>query len=263
MAKYFILLFLVPFLCGGQESINHTDSLGRRQGWWKKEYPGGITMYEGRFADGRPVGEWRRYHENGNLRAILFHHAQNDSIKATLFDISGKPAAEGHYTGEQKTGSWKYFNDGKILSEESYSSGKKSGVCKLFYPSGEVLEESEWIDGVQQGKYRAFFQNGKPFLECIYKEGQRNGFCISFYPSGTMEVEAFYKNDLPEGEWKYFSENNQLRFTLQYSNGILLNPEVLYQSDSRALEEMERRGKNLSDPEKYLDNPTEYLLKYH
>jgi antitoxin component YwqK of YwqJK toxin-antitoxin module len=262
MTKYLLILLLLPFLASGQEKVNHTDSNGLKQGWWKKEYPNGKTIYEGRFLDDKPVGEWRRYHENGVLRAILLHHQNSDSVQSRLFDTSGKPAAEGYYTGEKKTGLWKYYSEGKIVSEETYSSGEKSGPGRLFYPTGEVLEETEWSNGVQHGKYRAFFQSGKPFLECIYQNGKRNGFCISYYPAGSMEVEAFYKDDLPDGEWKYYSDKNELRFTLQYSNGVLLNPEVLYKIETQQLEELERRGKKMADPEKYLDNPTEYLLKY-
>jgi len=189
------------------------------------------------------------------------HFEATDSVSARLFDLAGKKVAEGSYRGEKKTGSWTYFSEDRKVSEEEYADGLKSGTGRIFYPSGELLEESEWLENKKNGRYRAFYPSGKPFLECIYSNDQRNGFCVTYYPSGEMEVDAFYLEDVPDGDWKYYSEKGEIRYTLHYSSGVLLNPEVLYEMETRKLEEMERQGKGLVDPEKYLNNPTEYLLK--
>ena len=257
----FILLIIFPFLTDAQENINLTDGQGLRQGLWKRNYPNGRTMYEGRFKDGKPVGEWRRYHENGALRAILNHSEINDSVQAKLFDISGKLIAQGTYFNELKVGKWTYFTDGRIVSDEEYVDGAKTGISRVYYPTGELLEETEWVNDRKNGSYRAFYQNGRPFLECKYDNNMRNGFCVTYFPSGAMEVDAFYKNDLPHGEWKYFTENEELRLTLYYDEGVLLNPEALLEIETKQLEETERKGKSISDPEKFMHNPMEYLLR--
>ena len=64
-----ILLLLLPLITLSQ--INQTDSTGKRQGLWKKQFPGGNLIYEGNFKDGKPVGEWKRYHENGQVKALI------------------------------------------------------------------------------------------------------------------------------------------------------------------------------------------------
>jgi antitoxin component YwqK of YwqJK toxin-antitoxin module len=261
MKNILYILLLVPFLSVAQENLNQTDANGLRQGLWKRNYPNGRMMYEGFFTNDKPVGEWKRYHENGALRAILVHSENSDSVSAQLFDIAGKPAAEGTYINEQKAGKWQYFSVGRKISEEEFDNGVKSGVSRIYYPSGELLEESEWKNDQKEGRYRAFYQTGKPFLECTYENNLRNGFCVTYFPSGAMEVDAFYQNDLPHGEWKYYTENEELRFTLIYDEGALLNPEVLYEQETKQLDELERKGKSIADPEKFMHNPMEYLLK--
>ncbi len=261
MLRFLLILLCFPLLAGSQELLNHTDAGGLKQGLWKRYYPNQRLMYEGKFQSDKPVGEWRRYHENGALMAILIHSEATDSVAARLFDLAGKLVAEGTYRGEKKSGLWTYFSEGRRVSEEEFADGLKSGTSRVYYPSGELLEEAEWKDNKKSGRYRAFFTSGKPFLECIYSNDQRNGFCVTYYPTGEMEVDAFYREDVPDGDWKYYSEKGEIRYTLHYSSGVLLNPEVLYETETRKLEEMERQGKIITDPEKYINNPTEYLLK--
>ncbi len=261
MKRFIFIWMIFPFLAFGQGQLNQTDVNGLKQGLWKRNYPNGRPIYEGHFRNDKPVGEWRRYHENGAIKAILFHRENSDSVSAQLFDITGKPVAEGTYINEQKTGKWEYFSDGRKISEEEFEYGVKSGVSRIYYPSGELLEETEWANDLKNGRYRAYYLSGKPFLECMYENNQRNGYCVTWFASGAMEVDAFYKNDLPHGEWKYYTEKQDLRLTLHYDEGVLLNPEAFLEIESKQLEEMERKGKSISDPEKFMHNPMEYLMK--
>ena len=244
MRRLLYLLIFFPLLVSAQHPVNQTDAQGLRQGPWQRNHPNGRLMYTGTFLDGRPVGEWRRYHENGQLRAILVH-GTSDTVSARLFDERARLVAEGIYLGEKKVGLWKYYSDDRLISEETFEDGVKQGKARLFYTDGRVLEESEWQNGMRHGAYRALFPSGNPFLECIYENGRRNGFCVSYFPSGTMEVDAFYADDLPDGEWKYYTGQGQIRYTLQYSKGVLLNPEVLYDLETRQLEELEQKGRQI------------------
>ena len=252
---------IIPYASVAQSELNQSDASGLKQGLWRKTYPNGRTLYEGRFVDDKPAGEWRRYHDNGKLRALLQYNTQSDSAWAKMYDVTGKLTAEGLYMDEKKEGVWTYFSDGKKISEDNYKKGAKEGVSHTFYATGEILEEILWENNMRNGKYSALFTNGKPFMECIYKNDKRNGLCVSYFENGKIELEAFYQNDLPEKEWKFFDPKGELLYTLQYSEGLLQNPEVLYEIETRKLNEMERQGKNLDDPAKYFDDPSQILLK--
>ena len=55
--------------------------------------------------------------------------------------------------------------------------------------------------------------------------------------------------------WTYYAEEGNIRYTLRYRSGILQNPEVLRELDSRQLEELEKQRYRILDPEKYLEAP--------
>jgi len=86
-----IFIFLLPYISFSQ--INQTDANGLRQGFWQKQQANGKLLYEGNFKDGIPVGEWKRYHEGGQLKALINY--EGDSAKTQLFDQWKNKMAEG------------------------------------------------------------------------------------------------------------------------------------------------------------------------
>lgn len=254
----FILLFL-PFLSLSQ--INQTDTNGLRQGLWKKQYPNGVLMYEGNFEDGKPVGEWKRYHEGGQVKATINYTEYSDSAFAQLFNQLGKKVAEGNYFNERKTGSWILFSENIKIAEEQFINGNKHGYCRKFYNTGELLEEAEWALGKQEGKYHVFYKNGKPYMQCKFKNNIRNGLCLLYFQNGKMEMEGNYKYNLRHGSWKYYNEKGELLYELKYNEGQLLNYEVRDSIDNLQMQNLERGKNSLVDPEKFMENPSEYMLK--
>ncbi len=169
------------------------------------------------FKDGKPVGEWKRYHEGGQVKAIINYHPESDSAFTQLFDEGGKKVAEGCYLNEKKAGTWKYFFDNKLIADEQFNNGLKYGVSHKYYDTGEKLEEVDWKNGVEEGNYRIFFKTGKPFMEYKVDNNQRNGLCLTYFQNGRTELEAHYKNNLRDGDWNYYKDNGELWYTLKYA----------------------------------------------
>jgi antitoxin component YwqK of YwqJK toxin-antitoxin module len=263
MKQAIFLLLLLPLVTQGQETLNLTDSSGKKQGHWEKHYPNGKLMYEGYFKNDKPAGQWKRWQDNGELKAVLDHGNTGDTINARLYGSGNVLIAEGKYLVEHKEGIWKYYANGIKIAEENFENGMKNGLCRKFYATGELLESSEWVKDKLQGAYRAFFPGGKPYLQCKYENNARNGICMSYYASGIVEIESHYINNLPDGSWKYFDKDGNMKYLLLYSRGDLQNPEVLRNLDSVQLNELEKKRNNLADPEKYLSNPEEYPERKH
>ena len=74
--RYFFL-FLAAFLnlsiIFGQvvpnDTINRTDSIGRKQGYWIKKDRDGTLKYEGRFVNDRPTGTFKYYYPEENSKS--------------------------------------------------------------------------------------------------------------------------------------------------------------------------------------------------
>jgi hypothetical protein len=74
-------------------------------------------------------------------------------------------------------------------------------------------------------------------------------------------LEANYKNGLHHGEWKYYNSEGDYLYSLFYNEGELLNPNVRDSIANLQLENMEKGKENVVDPEKYIEDPSEYMRK--
>jgi antitoxin component YwqK of YwqJK toxin-antitoxin module len=254
-----LLILFVPLFAFAQ--LNQIDANGLRQGLWQKQQSNGRLLYQGNFKDGKPVGEWKRFHPGGQVKAVIKYRAESDSADAQLFDEWGKKVAEGIYLNEKKSGRWVYFTEGKKIADEQFKNGEKHGKAHKYYDTGEVWEETDWIQGKQEGSYRVFFKNGEPFFQCKMSNNQRNGLCLSYFQNGRVELEANYKNGLRHGEFKYFNEKGEYHYSLFYNEGKILNPEVRDSISNLQLQKMEEGKEKLIDPEKYMEDPSEYMMK--
>ena len=254
-----IFIMLLPFLSFSQ--INQTDSNGLRQGLWKKQQANGKLIYEGSFKDGKPVGEWKRFHEGGQKKAVINYKSDSDSAFAQLFDKFGKKVAQGNYLNQKKEGNWIYFSGNKKISEEQFQNGIKSGVSLKYYDTGELMEEVDWVDGKQEGKHQIFYKSGEPYMQCKMSNDQRHGLCLVHSQKGKLEMEAGYKNNLRDGEWKYYDENGNISYALKYNNGEILNPEVRDSVANLKMQNIEKGKDSVTDPEKFMEDPSEYMRK--
>ena len=253
----FLILTVIIFPYAVYTQVNNTGSDGLKQGRWQKNYPNGNPMYEGYYKDGKPTGEWTRYYEGGQVKAKIEYDQNSDSAFTVLFDQWGKRIAEGVYLDEKKEGKWIFFSDHVKISEENYKKGLKHWISRTYYPTGEVLEETEWQNGRQEGNYRLLFHNGKPYLQCKYSDGKRNGLCLSYFQNGRVEMEAWYSNNLRQNEWKFYNEKGQYLYSLRFDNGKLLNPEVRDSIDNHNLNQFEKNKTRIADPEDFMQNPTD------
>lgn len=68
-----------------------------------------------------------------------------------------------------------YFQDGKLKSSVSYSSGIKNGKSELFYSNGQIKEEYNYTDGVLDGEQLTFHATGKLKSQATYAKGKMQG----------------------------------------------------------------------------------------
>jgi antitoxin component YwqK of YwqJK toxin-antitoxin module len=255
---FFFIFFGITF---AQDPVNQLDVNGKKQGYWEKRGPGGKLLYQGNFRDDKPVGEWKRFHENGVVKALINYSESTDTASVQLFDQTGNKIAAGFYWGKEKAGRWSYYDKRQKVSEENYRDGKKNGPVKTYYPTGELFAATNYVDGVEDGTYRAYYKSGTVYFECQMKQGKRDGVCRIFYPNGKPETEAFYKAGVREKDWRYYDETGNLSYTLIYNQGIVTNPAVLDSVEQLGYKELEKNKNKILDPEKFTGDPVEYMMR--
>ncbi|NCA75944.1 MAG: toxin-antitoxin system YwqK family antitoxin [Alphaproteobacteria bacterium] len=226
MLKYlpFILLYFFTPVLMAQDTLNRTDAGGLKQGYWRKIDSAGMTIYTGRFIDGKPAGEFRYYYPGGKLKAVSMFSDNGKRSSTVSYYKNGLKMASGCYLTEKKDGIWKFFNeyDGGLVSEETYQNGIREGATKIFYPDGGVSETFSYKNGLKSGLWEQFYLDGKLKLRGAYLNGEKQGALTIFYNSGQAMISGHYLSGHQDGIWNYYTEKGELTKQEQYDKGTLL-----------------------------------------
>jgi len=221
----FLFMFSLSTMLAQESKHNQTDEKGYKQGFWKKYDEMGYVRYEGYFKDNIPVGEFKYYYPDGNIRVISKMFNEGKGSRSKLFHRNGKLMAEGKYFEQKKDSVWNYYSehDGVLLSTEIYVETLKQGVWKNFYPDGIVAEEFFYENDVRQGIWKQYFTDATIKLEGLYLNDHREGFFRIYHPNGQIEVSGVYHNDLKNGLWVEFDEQGKKLKEEEYKMGKLIS----------------------------------------
>jgi len=256
-----IPLLAVSFQAWGQnDTLNRTDLLGRKTGYWISKDASGLKTYEGTFREGRPVGRFLRYHANGKTRAEMNYLPDGSRVEARLFDPEGRLRAEGNYKNQLRDGLWSYYSEKKLpIYRIRYTDGLVDGEAFRFDANGSPLEQTRWIRNKLDGLQVIYFPDQKPQAMINYRDGTIHGPYQLLYPDGKPEVQGFYDAGLKTGRWEYFLPNGDHDYILEFEKGKLLNPEILDARRQESFDRYEKNRKLLRDPQDFINNPDEYL----
>ncbi|HLN56391.1 MAG TPA: toxin-antitoxin system YwqK family antitoxin [Bacteroidales bacterium] len=247
-----IVYFLFHLSHQSLAQLNQTDKKGMKQGHWTRKYPNGVVMYDGIFRDNHPVGEFKRYFDDGSLESVLIFSEDGKQADATLFFPNGKTASKGRYIDQKKEGKWQFFSldsANYMVSEDNYKNNIKDGLSTKFYPDHKVAEQVTWTNGIQNGDLTRLYQNGKKWLKTNYINGKYNGRFEVWFENGTYECEGQYVNGVKEGAWLYYNEDGSVRYKVKYTHGIPDNPKIDTDA-TNFLDTLEKNKDMIPDPEK-------------
>lgn len=235
----------------GQE-INRSDKDGKKQGPWIKKYPSGKMMYEGKFRNDKPEGEFKRYYEDGTIKSLMIFSNEGTEAEAILYYPNGLPASSGKYVNQLKEGKWRFFSYTEkdlLISEAEYHENKKNGLMTNFYPGGKVAERIMYRNDLKHGECLKYYPDGTLTLRTYYENGLINGTFEAFHENGKPEMKGQYKNNLREGLWIIYRKDGSQRFRTEYTAGIPDNRSIdIYESEY--IDSLERNKVNIADPEK-------------
>ena len=94
-----------------------------KHGFDQKFFPNGKVMMEGNYDRGNKEGEWKSYHESGELHIRGFY--KNDWFDGLYqrFHENGAPASIGNLIENDQEGEWQYFDEAGNLTEKKVFSG--------------------------------------------------------------------------------------------------------------------------------------------
>ncbi len=231
---------------------NQIDMKGMKQGLWVEVYETGCIKYEINFKDGKPVGLYRKYFENGNLQAKIYFDDNSERASAILYNENEQKVAIGYYVDKQKDSTWQYFKrDSILLKEENYKNGVLNGreitLSLNNYPL--ALEIKYWKNGKQDSIWtRNYYSNGETQFYCYMRNGKREGTYTHYFQDKSIEMQGMYKKGLREGSWKFYDLERREFFYVNYSKGVAENQEELTKRQTEILNQDLKNRNNINEP---------------
>lgn len=218
---------------------NVVDGGGKRQGKWIRVWPDGTLYYEGAFRDDLPVGEFKFYHENGELMSLLSHTSGGERVWAKHFRPDGSKHAEGLYlrsrrldeNGEPlriKHGEWKYYDAaGTLRLLETYENGDLAGPYASYTDAGKVIEEGAYKAGERDGAWKTYNEMGVELSEINYANGLFDGPTRTYYDSGRPLAMGLYREGNEAGVWTTFHSDGSVELRRHFTDGVLTKEEFV------------------------------------
>ena len=130
-----------------------------------------------------------------------------------------------------------YYENGSLKSVAQYNKlDSIDGYLKLYYQSGNLESEQNFVNGKANGTFKWYYKDGKLSAQVNYIKGKEEGVYKSFYPSGDLYKRTDYKNGIIEGIYKEY-----------YKGGRLKISEIRKGDDVVFLEEYDTTGKLIKD----------------
>lgn len=137
-----------------------------------------------------------------------------------------------YFEGQLFTG-WSvvYTKGEKRYIEQQYIDGKKDGVWRIYYPSGQLHKEGTMKKGQDHGRYREYHPNGQMQYEYFYDLGKKTGKWLSWYENGVPYTERHFVNDQLHGKVYVWDEQGNLAKEYDYRNSILVDSKMHFKEN--------------------------------
>ena len=96
--------------------------------------------------------------------------------------------------GKQYTGCVKCCEKGRVTDLYFLKNGLMDSVDMDWYDNGQLLSQTNYKDGFENGKQKYWHSNGVLWITRNWKSGKINGFQTIRYENGMIKNKTFYKN---------------------------------------------------------------------
>lgn len=195
----------------------------------------GNKTSEGNMKDGLPVGVWRSYYDNGQLKSIGERKGTFADGTWDFFSIKGIKKETINYSAGKKNGLRVLYDSlANKIREENYINDTLVGPFKTYFSNGQLKEVGEFVAGKKSGEVIEYGEDGrvvsrKEFDEGYLKDevkinrydanGHKTGLWVSTYPDGTIKNETKYIHGKPDGYSKSYNKSGSLIESVKYQYG--------------------------------------------
>lgn len=243
-------------------------NMGKKTGRWL-EYKNCILVADVRFKNGIPVGKFKYYYDNGQLRKEGNH-----------FDTTGHKLSKRQLSlhGEYK----EYHKNGELAVLAVYDHGYRNGVVNQYNDDGKLHVSSEFKDEKELTRkvmsyYRRPHQdqmsNYKEYIldnSGAYPKNIAHGVERTWHKNGQLASESHSINGKARGDYIQYYENGQVSAMREAFNDSVSGAYVEYYPSGQLKQETryitKNKGYNTSNvgwTKRYQENGDLELKMYH
>ena len=255
-----LLILCLSAAVGCQEQTIDRDQLVERDGLFYEKFStepftGKVTgKTVGRMSEGLFKGLVSVFDEDGQLSAQMVQKGGVLHGEYSEFFPNGQLQKRGQLKNDLQDGLWELFSEsGVMLAAMSFEDGKLHGLVTHYRETGVVESSQEFKNNVEHGEYREYWESGKLEQRGMYRGGVKfgkwefldeegkhshlqlavenvvsseleNGESATFHHNGFVESAGLRSNGLKDGVWSFYDKNGELIRTVEYEDGIEVNP---------------------------------------
>jgi len=124
-------------------------------------------------------------------------------------------------TPRPRDGAYRAHHPGstRVSAEGEYVAGKKHGVWRWWYASGQLQSEVTFVHGLREGHETGWHENGNKSAEGENRGGHREGPWDFWYKSGAFQHRYIYRQGKQHGEYVWNLEDGSPRARGQFFEG--------------------------------------------
>lgn len=152
-----------------------SDNSMVNHGPYTEWHPNGQKFCEGRYEDGKRIGQWVYYYEDGTKAKMgTYQDGQLDGVWTYwAAGQSDKPVRQEQYRAGRRHGQWLYWNEqGQKVREENYADNQIEGPVIEWYPNGQMKSQIHYKQGRPDGKAISWDEQGRKLSERTFRTGQ-------------------------------------------------------------------------------------------
>jgi len=193
----------------------------------------------GYFEDGKKVGVWEYYADNGQIIKKATYDNNKLNGLSEEFTTEGKKIYSIEYEENLKNGLSEHYNEKGIkISSVNYKKDSLNGNYKTYYEDKNILREEgnykmgkkdgEWVnnrinsviksnylDDKLNGNYTVTNKEGLITTNGNYKNGNQDGIWTEFYSNKIKKNESVFDNRFLKSK-KDWNSDNKLVFSAEY-----------------------------------------------
>ena len=200
-------------------------------GVYVAHHPTGLIKSENSYKDGIKHGPHKRWDSDGHIKSEEnFKNKRMHGAFRSFFMVKNgiKPNTmrkERFYKdGEKDSTHTAWYSNGNLKSIEQYNMGIIVGVGKLFHENGQLFTEMHFDStGEIHGASSEWYPNGQIMSKSHYMNGNPDGLWQEWYENGQIRNEQSYKLRKWHGKLYRWNKEGKLLYETTFDNGTGVN----------------------------------------